>query len=276
MKIKNPLTYCILVFFLLTVLLPMIWGISIAFRSNAEIAGMSGFSFRSFVPETATLENFTRMFKRVNIGRVFAVTLYVSLSVTFLNLIINSMAAYAFARFEFPGKDLLFIVFVATMIVPIEILIIPLYGTLRGFGMIDKLSALILPFIAKGFGIFYLRQFILGIPKELDEAAMIDGCSRLGIYLRIILPLTKPALLILGIILFLEQWDSFLVPVTLITSESKMVLQVAINYLYAGIYFNDIGILFAGMVIAAIPVIIVFTFLQRFFIEGISTSGIKG
>jgi len=276
MKIKNLLTYCILVFFLLTVLLPMIWGISIAFRSNAEIAGMSGFSIRSFVPETATLENFTRMFKRVNMGRVFAVTLYVSLSVTFLSLIINSMAAYAFARFEFPGKDLLFIVFVATMIVPIEILIIPLYGTLRGFGMIDKLSALILPFIANGFGIFFLRQFILGIPKELDEAAMIDGCSRLGIYLRIILPLTKPALLILGIIVFLQQWDSFLVPVTLISSESKMVLQVAINYLYSGIFFNDIGILFAGMVMAAIPVIIVFMFLQRFFIEGISASGIKG
>lgn len=276
MKTKNLLTYCILVFFLLTVLLPMIWGISIAFRSNAEIAGMSGFSIRSLVPETATLENFTRMFEIVNMGRVFAVTLYVSLSVTFLSLIINSMAAYAFARFEFPGKDLLFIVFVATMIVPIEILIIPLYGTLRGFGMIDKLSALILPFIANGFGIFFLRQFILGIPKELDEAAMIDGCSRLGIYLRIILPLTKPALLILGIIVFLQQWDSFLVPVTLISSESKMVLQVAINYLYAGIFFNNIGVLFAGMVIAAIPVIIVFMFLQRSFIEGISTSGIKG
>lgn len=276
MKTKNLLTYCILVFFLLTVLLPMIWGISIAFRSNAEIAGMSGFSIRSLVPETVTLENFTRMFEIVNMGRVFAVTLYVSLSVTFLSLIINSMAAYAFARFEFPGKDFLFIVFVATMIVPIEILIIPLYGTLRGFGMIDKLSALILPFIANGFGIFFLRQFILGIPKELDEAAMIDGCSRLGIYLRIILPLTKPALLILGIIVFLQQWDSFLVPVTLISSESKMVLQVAINYLYAGIFFNNIGVLFAGMVIAAIPVIIVFMFLQRSFIEGIATSGIKG
>jgi len=121
-----------------------------------------------------------------------------------------------------------------------------------------------------------MRQFFLGVPKELEEAAMIDGCSRVRIFFAIMIPLAKAALITLGLHIFLQQWDSFLVPVTFISSESKMLLQVAINYIYSGLYFNNFGILYAGMVVATIPIIIVFLFLQRYYVAGISSTGIKG
>jgi ABC-type glycerol-3-phosphate transport system permease component len=176
----------------------------------------------------------------------------------------------------FFGKKVLFAIIVATMILPIEILIVPLYRIIRDFGLMDSVAALIIPFAASGFGIFFMRQFFSGIPKELDEAAVIDGCGKFGIFFRVLLPLARAPLITLGIIVFLAQWDSFLVPVTFISSPDKTVLQVAIFDLYNHIYFNDTGILFAGIFIAAVPVIILFLSVQKYYTSGIASSGIKG
>jgi multiple sugar transport system permease protein len=266
----------VLAVLLLCVALPVVWGLSLAFRGNEEIVGIGGLSLRTFIPEAFTLDNFVRLFAAMDMVRVIALTLGVCASVTCLSLFLNSLAAYAFARMDFPGKRLLFGLVLATMILPIEILIVPLYRVVKDVGLMNTLAALVLPFGATGFGIFFMRQFLSGVPRELDEAAVIDGCGRAGVFLRILLPLARTPLVTLGLIVFLQQWDSFLVPVTFISKKENMLLQVAINNLYAHIYFNDAALLFAGMVVGALPVIILFISLQKYYIAGISSSGIKG
>jgi ABC-type glycerol-3-phosphate transport system permease component len=261
---------------LLCVAIPVLWGLSIAFRSNEEIVKIGGLSLHTFVPARFTLGNFGRLFQAVDMLRVLALTLFVCACVTVLSLFVNSLAAYAFSRMEFPGKGVAFALIIATMILPIEILIVPLYKVVRGLGLMNTIPSLILPFAATGFGIFFMRQFFSGVPRDLDEAAVIDGCGRAGIFFRILLPLARTPLVTLGIIVFLQQWDSFLVPVTFISKKENMLLQVAINNLYAHIYFNDTALLFAGMVVGALPVIVLFIFTQRYYIAGISSSGIKG
>jgi len=266
----------VMILLLVITLIPILWGFSLAFRSNQEIVNMKGLDRYTFFPENPTVNNFIKLFSTVNIPRVFLLTLFVSLLVTVLSLILNSLAAYAFARIRFPFRKFLFALLLATLAVPVEILIIPLYPQIYKMGLMNSLSSLIIPFCANAFGIFFMRQFFLGVPKELEEAAMIDGCSRVRIFFAIMIPLAKAALITLGLHIFLQQWDSFLVPVTFISSESKMLLQVAINYIYSGLYFNNFGILYAGMVVATIPIIIVFLFLQRYYVAGISSTGIKG
>lgn len=260
----------------LVVVVPMVWGFSLAFRSNEEIARIGGLSLHTFVPITPTLDNFGRFFKAVVFGRVISVTVFVCLSVTVLGLLIDSLAAFAFARMKFAGRNVLFALVVATMILPIEILIVPLYRVVKDVGLMNTLAALIVPFAASGFGIFFMRQFFAGVPRELDEAARIDGCGATRFFFRILLPLARTPLVTLGLIIFLGQWDSFVVPVTFISRTENMVLQVAINNLYAHIYVNDVALLAAGMVIGAVPVIVVFLFTQRYYIAGITTTGIKG
>lgn len=258
------------------VVLPLFWSLSLAFRSNDEIVRMTGLSIHSFVPERFTLGNFDRLFKAVNMLRVFAVTVYVCVSVTFLSLLVNSAAAYAFARFTFPGKNIVFAIIIATMILPIEILIVPLYRTVRALGMMNRLTSLILPFCATGFGIFFMRQFMAGIPLDLDEAAEIDGCNKLVVFLRIMMPLCRTALVTLGLIVFLQQWDNFLIPVTFISNKKLMLLQVAITDIYSHMFFTDTALVFSGIFISAVPVIVVFVFLQRYYVVGISSTGLKG
>jgi len=268
--------WVLLAVLVLAVVVPIFWGFSLAFRSNEEIARIGGLSLHTFIPVRATLDNFTRFFAAVNIWRVLGVTVFVCLSVTAFSLLVNSLAAYAFARMSFRGRGVLFAVVVATMILPIEILIVPLYRVVKDVGLMNSLASLIIPFAASGFGIFFMRQFFAGIPKELDEAALMDGCGRTRFFAQVLLPLARTPLVTLGLIVFLQQWDSFLVPVTFISRTENMVLQVAINDLYSHIYVNDVALLAAGMVIGAVPVIAVFLFTQRYYIAGITTTGIKG
>lgn len=258
------------------VLVPLLWGLSLAFRTNEEIVRMTGVSLHSFLPERVTLANFERLFKAVNMLRVFGVTLLVCLSVTFLSLLVNSAAAFAFARFTFAGRNIIFAIVLATMILPIEILIVPLYRTVKELGFMNSLAALILPFCATGFGIFFMRQFMAGIPRDLDEAAEIDGCNKLVVFSRIIVPLCRTALVTLGLIVFLQQWDNFLIPVTFISKKSLMLLQVAITDIYSHMFFTDTALLFAGIFVSAAPVIVIFVFLQRYYVMGITSTGIKG
>jgi len=272
----KALEYFVLVILLTLTIVPVIWGFSLAFRSNAEIVKMEGLNRFTFFPQVPTMKNFRRLFELVDVPRVFALTLLISVSVTAINLLFNSMAAFAFARIKFPLRNVLFGLILATLAIPVEILIIPLYRQIYQMGMMNSLSSLIIPFGASAFGIFFMRQFFLGIPKELEEAAVIDGCSRLRIFFSVMIPLSKAALITLGLNIFLQQWDSFLVPVTFISSKSKMLLQVAINYIYSGLYFNDFGVLYAGMLIATLPIIVLFLFLQKYYVAGISSTGIKG
>ena len=187
-------SYTILIISAIVVLVPMVWAISNAFRSSEELASMSGLSIYTFIPKEFTLKNFMTMFTSLNFGRAIINTVIVASTVTFGSLIVNAMGGYAFARLTFPGKNILFLILLSTLMVPIEVLIISLYGTIKNLYMMDRMAALIIPFLANAFGIFFMRQSVKGIPKELDEAAIIDGCNRFGVFFRVILPLLKSSM----------------------------------------------------------------------------------
>jgi len=275
-RIFNCLHYFVLIIFLLIVLIPVIWGFTNAFRTNDEIMNIGDLSLRTFVPEQFTLENFAAVFTELDFLQVFRNTLTVALTVTAFSLLFNSMAGYAFARLSFFGKNILFAIILSTLIMPMEILVLPLYTVIMQFGLVGQLSGVIIPFLANAFGIFFMRQFFMGIPRELDESAYIDGCGYFKTFFHIMMPLTKTPLATLGLIAFLTQWDNFLIPLTFLTGQRTMLLQVALSFLARDVYIDRHGLMFAGLVVSSIPIMSIFISLQKYYVEGIATSGIKG
>lgn len=274
-RIALTFLYIFLVFVSLIVILPYIWVLGNAFRPNAEIGMYTELSWYTFFPNQFTVENFIKMFQQLSIPRILANTLIVAFSVTIGSLLINSITAYAFARINFKGKNAIFMVIISMLVLPIEILIIPLYLTIVKMGMSDSYMALILPFLATPFGIFFMRQFFSSLPIALDEAAIIDGAGHFRIFSGIYLPLAKTPILTLGLLTFLQQWDSFIVPVTLINDEKKMLLQVALTRLSMGLYTTDYGVLFAGIALSVVPILILYLIFQKNIVENIAATGIK-
>jgi multiple sugar transport system permease protein len=198
----------------------------------------------------------------------------VSSSVTLLVLTVTSLAAYALSRLRLPGRGPLFAVIVATMMVPGQILLVPVYLILNALGWLDTPRALIVPAGAGAFGVFLLHQFFKGIPRELEEAAWIDGCSRLRVYWHVILPAARPALATLAIFTFIGSWNDFLGPLVFLDSVSRYTLPVGIA-LFQTSYYSEYGLTFAVSVVATLPVIVVFLLFQKHIIKGISLTGIK-
>jgi len=182
---------------------------------------------------------------------------------------------YAFARLEFPGREKLFFAYLGTMMIPYQVTLIPLFILMRYLGWIDSHLSLIVPACFSAFGTFLLRQFFLTIPKELEEAARIDGSSEFGIYSRIILPLAKPALATLGVFTFMWSWNDFMGPLIFINTMEKKTLTLGLAS-FQGMYTTDWTLLMAASVMALLPLIVIFLFAQRYFVEGITLSGIKG
>ncbi len=267
--------YIFLVLVALLVIVPFLWVFGNAFRPNAEIGMYTDLSWLTFFPKDFTLGNFERMFKQLNMVQIIINTIVVAASVTVGSLFINSLTGYSFARINFKGKKLIFMIFISMLVLPIEILIISLYLTIVNLGLTDSFLSLILPFLASPFGIFFMRQFFSNVPKELDEAAILDGCGHFGIFSRIYLPLAKTPLLTLGLLVFLQQWDSFIVPVTFINDEGKMLLQVSLTRLSMGLYMTDYGTLYAGVTLSIVPILIIYLIFQKHIVENIATTGLK-
>jgi multiple sugar transport system permease protein len=190
-------------------------------------------------------------------------------------VLISSLAAYAFARLRFPGKEALFLVFLGTMMVPIQVTLIPSYLIIQKLHWMDTYQALIVPRLVNVFGIFLLRQYYQGIPAELDDAAMIDGCSRLGIWWRIILPLSSPGLATLGISVFLFAWNDFLWPLVVTNDPDMRTVQLGLA-MFQGRYGTQWTLLMAGTVTATVPTLVVFLIGQRWIIASVAQSGVKG
>ncbi len=201
-------------------------------------------------------------------------TLLVAGSVTIVKVVIDSLAGYAFARLKFPGKEVIFIIMLAAMMIPFATMLVPLYLMVRSMGLLDTYWALILPPLASPIGIFMMRQFVEGLPAELDGAARVDRCSEFGIYWHIILPLMRPALVVLGIYTFLTQWTSFLWPLIATTSNDMLVLTVGVQSIKT-IYTVDWGLISAGSVLTIVPITIVFILLQRYFIAASIAGALK-
>ncbi|HYP46428.1 MAG TPA: carbohydrate ABC transporter permease [Propionibacteriaceae bacterium] len=251
--------------------MPFLWMILSSFKPLEEIFAQPP----KLLPQAWTTLNWSTALSGADFIRGFANSAIVAVSVTVVSVLTCAMAAYAFARLRFPGINALFLVFLATLMVPQQLTIIPLYVIMGKLEMIDTLWALILPAaLFNAFGVFLLRQYVRGIPIELEEAAAIDGAGRVRIFITIILPLLRTPMVALGIFVFLGQWNSFFYPLIFLNTEENFTLPLLVNQ-FKGAYSADWGALMSATTLAAAPLLIIFILAQRQIVEGIALSGSK-
>ncbi len=227
-------------------------------------------------PIHASLDNFRRLFTQASdYWRWGLNSVLVALCVTGFHVFFDAMSGYAFAKRRFPGRNLLFWLILSTLMIPAHVTLVPMYIVTRQLGLLDSLWAVILPGTADVFGIFLMRQYIQTLPSELEEAARIDGSSEFGVFFRIILPLSTPALGALAIFTFVRNWNNFLWPLIVLQKSRNFTLPVGVASLQ-GEFSTDFGIIFAGAALAALPMIIFFLTFQRFFLEGVRMGAVKG
>jgi multiple sugar transport system permease protein len=225
-------------------------------------------------PLNPIINNYKEIFVKLDFGRYFLNSLFVTLALVFSQIFLCSLAGYAFARLYFPFKNAIFLIFLSVIMLPGIVLLIPRYIILKNLGLVNTLTGVILLEIFSEFGIFLYRQHFLSLPIELEEAAIVDGASIWRILWNIMMPLSKPITLSFGLLVFIYAWNLFLWPLIVITSPEKRTLPIAIALLQ-GQYFSNWGVIMAGGVIASLPPIILFLFTQKSFIEGIAFSGLK-
>ncbi len=251
--------------------LPFAWMILSSFKPLEEIFAQPP----KLLPQAWTVQNWGTALTGANFVQGFANSAIVAISVTAVSVVTCAMAAYAFARINVPGINALFLVFLATLMVPQQLTIIPLYIIMGRLHLVDTLWALILPAaLFNAFGVFLLRQYVRGIPIELEEAAAIDGANRIRIFTTIILPLLRTPMVALGIFVFLGQWNSFFYPLIFLNSDSNFTLPLMVNQ-FKGAYSSDWGALMAATTLAAAPLLIIFIIAQKQIVEGIALSGSK-
>ena len=282
---KPTLLHLLLALGAATTVLPFLWMLSTSLKPEAEI-----FRFPPvWLPRAWQWSNYSEAMQAAPFGRYFLNTLIYATVVTLSNLLFCSMAAYAFARLRFPGRNALFILVLGTMMVPGQVTMVPVFILLKrwplmggngllgigGHGLLNSYVGLALPAAVGAFGIFLLRQFFMTLPRELEDAARIDGCSEAGIYWRIILPLSRPALATLGIFTFTAAWNEFLWPLLITSKDSMRTLQLGLQ-VFQSQYATRWDLLMAGTVVVTIPVLILFLLGQRYFTRGIARSGMKG
>jgi ABC-type glycerol-3-phosphate transport system permease component len=256
-------------------LLPFWWMVASALRTQSEtFRTLSPVSVWTMLPRGATLDNFTRLFEG-DFGRAILNSIVVAGASVAIGLVICATAAFALAVLQFPGRSAVFAIMVVSFLIPFDAIAIPLSSIFRDAGLADTYAGLILPGLANGFAVFLLRGFFMAVPAELAEAARVDGLGWWGIFLRIYLPLSKPALIGAGLILFVFQWQSYLWPLLIAPDPSMKVAPVAIAQ-FAGQYGVDFGRIFAGSVLTALVPLLVLLFFQRYFTHSVSASGVKG
>lgn len=254
----------------LLVFIPLLWLVVSSFKSDADVIRWPP----AFLPKEWLTSQYEYVIEAIPILSMLKNTVVFAGSVTLVSLLFDSLAAYAFARMEFRGKNVLFTIILLTMMVPFQIIMIPLYIEEYKLGILDTLLGLILPRASGAYGIYMLTSFFSRIPKSLEEAARLDGLNNLQIYRRIVIPLSKPALISLGIYHFMNNWNDLLYPMMLTSSVENRTLSAGLALLVGS---NSIkyGPTLAATVISICPLLLLFLFGQRFFIEGIATSGVK-
>jgi multiple sugar transport system permease protein len=264
-------TYVALIVGLAATLLPFVWMFLGSFKTESELARRP----LTWWPEVFTAEHYVRWIEDLNYLQFFTNSLVVAVAVVLGNLLFCSMVGYALAKMTFPGKKVLFTLVLITLMVPGMVTFVPLFVMVANAGLVNTYAALILPFLTTPLGVFLMRQFIMGIPDSLLEAARIDGAGELRIFARIVMPLCGPPLATLGILTFLGSWNNFLWPLVAAQTEDMYTLPVALSLFSTGQYGTNYGILLAGSMLVIAPILLVFVFLQRYFVQGISMTGIK-
>lgn len=276
-KRKNAIVGKIIIYIILIVLaaamiIPFLWMLSASIKSDREVFQMNPFVF---IPENPKWTNYINIWKKIPMATFVKNTVLLTLIVTFLQLLTSSFAAYAFAKLDFKGRKTLFLSYIATIAVPWQVYMVPQFIMMRKMGLNDKLLAMVCLQAFSAFGVFMMKQFYEGIPDELCEAARIDGMSEYKIYARIMLPLSKPALSTLIIFTFVNTWNDYLGPLIYLRSEAKKTIQLGLK-MFISQYSSDYGLIMAGSVISLLPLTIVFLIFQKYFVEGIASTGIKG
>ncbi len=252
-------------------LIPFAWMVSSSLKLDKDV-------FRypmEWIPSTIHWENYSVIWTRVPLLTYFKNTMIVAVAVTFMQILTSSFAAYAFAKLRFKGRDALFLCYIGTIAVPWQVYMLPQFIMMRQIGLYDTLWSLIVLQSFSAFGVFLMRQFYLGIPGDLNEAARIDGLSEYGIWLRIMLPLSRAAIATLTIFTFVNTWNDYMGPLIYLTRDLNKTIQVGLRR-FIQQYSADYHLIMAASLCSLVPVTIMFLFLQRYFIEGIATTGIKG
>jgi len=268
---RRVVTYVLLIIAVLATLMPFVWMLLGSLKSDGEILrDPSG-----FLPQDPTLDNYATWFNDLGISTFFLNSLIVAVFTVLGNLIFCSMIGYALAKMEFAGKRVLFLLVMVTLMVPGVVTFVPLFVLVSKLGLLNTYPALILPFLTSPLGVFLMRQFMMGIPDSLIEAARIDGAGELRIFFRVVMPLCGPPLATLGILTFLGSWNNFLWPLVAAQSEKMYTLPVALSLYSTGENATNYGLLLAGSVLVIAPIVLLFVLLQRFFIQSVATAGIK-
>ena len=252
-------------------LMPVIWVICSSFKSVGEL-----FSWPpSLLGKNPSLDNYTKAMAEGHFGVYFFNTVFVSLVATFLTIVVNVMSGYAFAKYHFKGDKILFGIVLATLMVPLEVIMIPIFKVIVATHLYNNLWGLIIPAVASPTAVFLVRQYYVGIPDAYMEAARIDGASELNILLKIMLPMAKPVISVLCIFSFMWRWNDYLWPLLMLTNKNKMTLPIALSTLN-GQYATEYNVLMAGSLISMIPIILIYIVAQRQFKDGMMAGGIKG
>ena len=274
-KRRNAIMRFFIYFFLIVItafmLLPFLWMLSSSFKENKDVFGFP----IQWIPENPRWQNYVDIWTEIPLLTFIKNTAKITIVVTLLQLFTSSFAAYAFAKMQFKGKNVLFLGYIATIAVPWQAYMVPQFMMMRSWGLNNTHLAIICLQAFSAFGVFLMKQFYEGVPTELCEAARIDGLSEYGIWWRVMLPLSKPALSTLTIFTFVSTWNDFLGPLIYLTKTELKTIQIGLR-MFISQYSAEYGLIMAASVIALIPVLIVFLSLQKYFVQGVASAGLKG
>jgi multiple sugar transport system permease protein len=270
-RLGKAAMYAVLVVLLVVVLLPFIWMLSSSFKHDNQVLTVP----IRWIPETFVWSNYAEIWKQIPMGGYLMNSAILSIVITFLQVLTGSFAAYGFSKIRFPGRDALFLAYIATIAVPWQAYMIPQYVMMQKAGLTNTFTALILLQAFGAFGVFLMRQYYTTIPDELNEAARLDGLNDYGIWARIILPLSKPALASLALLTFVNTWNDYMGPFIYLSSNNLWTVQIGLRS-FIGQYSAQYAMIMTGSVISIIPIFLIFLAGQRYFISGIATSGMKG
>lgn len=270
-RAANAVILVLLVFLAFLVLYPFIWMLITSFKAEADIVAYPPKLFSG----SFSLDSYLNIWKRIPFLKYYRNTIIFSTAVTLTSLACDTMAGYAFARMNFPGKNIMFLLVMGTMMIPFQVIMVPLYVEIFKFGLINTYLGLVLPRATNAFGIFMMRSFFISLPKGLEEAGRIDGCTEFGIFRKIMVPLCKPAVVSLFIFHFMYQWNDLLYPLLLTTSDEMKTLPAGIAT-FMGTHVVEYGIIMAGACLSLLPILIAYLFAQKQFVQGIAMTGMKG
>ena len=270
-KFGRIVYYFFVVLLLFLILFPFIWLVISSFKFEKDIISWPPRLFA----DDYTLDNYIKVFKQIPMWNYIKNTVIFAGGVTIISVFLDSLAGYALSRMEFRGKNILYYGVLLTMMIPFQVYMIPLFLEISAMNLIDTYTGLILPRTTSAFGIFMMRSFFINLPKDLEEAARIDGLNEFQIFYKIMLPLIKPAMLSLGMFTLMNSWNDLLYPLMLTTTSDMRTLPAGLA-LFTGQHISFYGPVMAGAVVAMLPLLILYIFLQKYFVQGTATAGLKG